>query len=221
MRPEDIAKVTASTADPAFAVDGDGVIVAWNRGAEVFFALPAGVALGRHCRQVVQGWDECGAVCSENCRVRRAVQKREPVSNFDLLVVTSRGKRWCNVSILAVDGRVASDPFALHVIRSIDSQKRLEFLARAFVVGNALVAAEERAEGRAPSACASAGGPELTRRELEVLRLMGSGGTTSSVADQLHISSTTVSNHIQHILHKLGAHTRLEAIRRAERAGLI
>jgi DNA-binding NarL/FixJ family response regulator len=56
---------------------------------------------------------------------------------------------------------------------------------------------------------------------LEVLRLLAKGETTESIADQLSISRTTVNNHIQHILHKLNAHTRLEAIRRAEHAGLI
>jgi len=61
----------------------------------------------------------------------------------------------------------------------------------------------------------------LTDRELEILRLLGKGSTTSEVADQLHISRTTVNNHVQHILRKLDAHTRLEAIRRAEHAGLI
>ncbi|RMG50565.1 MAG: DNA-binding response regulator [Acidobacteria bacterium] len=45
--------------------------------------------------------------------------------------------------------------------------------------------------------------------------------TTADIADRLCISRTTVNNHIQHILRKLNAHSRLEAIRRAERAGLI
>ncbi|MCC6328799.1 MAG: response regulator transcription factor, partial [Acidobacteria bacterium] len=37
----------------------------------------------------------------------------------------------------------------------------------------------------------------------------------------LHISRNTVDNHIQHILKKLNAHSRLEAVRRAELSGLI
>jgi DNA-binding NarL/FixJ family response regulator len=61
----------------------------------------------------------------------------------------------------------------------------------------------------------------LTNRELEVLRLLAKGATTGAIANQLHISRTTVNNHIQRLLHKLNAHSRLEAIRRAERAGLI
>ena len=61
----------------------------------------------------------------------------------------------------------------------------------------------------------------LTRRELEVLKSLSSGHTTRAIANELNISSTTVRNHIKHVLAKLGAHTRLEAIRRAETAGII
>ena len=61
----------------------------------------------------------------------------------------------------------------------------------------------------------------LTRRELEVLRSLARGYTTRAIANELNISSTTVKNHIKHVLAKFGAHTRLEAIRCAETAGLI
>jgi DNA-binding NarL/FixJ family response regulator len=53
------------------------------------------------------------------------------------------------------------------------------------------------------------------------LKLLAKGRATEAIAKQLHISRTTVNNHVQHILNKLNAHTRLEAIRRAEHAGLI
>ncbi|MBI2164602.1 MAG: helix-turn-helix transcriptional regulator [candidate division NC10 bacterium] len=52
----------------------------------------------------------------------------------------------------------------------------------------------------------------MTGREREILRLIAGGLTTSAIADKLCISHTTVRNHIQHILAKLGAHSRLEAV---------
>jgi DNA-binding NarL/FixJ family response regulator len=52
----------------------------------------------------------------------------------------------------------------------------------------------------------------LTRRELDVLRLLASGHTTEDISDELVITSTTVRNHVQHILAKLGVHSRLEAV---------
>jgi two-component system NarL family response regulator len=62
---------------------------------------------------------------------------------------------------------------------------------------------------------------ELSTREIDVLRFLAKGSTTKDIADELHISRSTVNNHVQHILHKLDSHTRLQAIRRAEKARLI
>jgi PAS domain S-box-containing protein len=209
-----------STSDAAFAVDGEGLIVAWNRAAEALFVLPASEAMGRHCGEIVQGSDECGPVCSEGCTVRQAVQKRHPISNFDLIVNTASGRHWCNVSVLVAENGTSTNPFALHIIRPIDLRKRLEILVRDFVVCNTNVPAAE-AGALISSTRAATREAELTDRELEILRLLGKGGTTSRVANQLQISRSTVNNHVQHILRKLDAHTRLEAIRRAEHAGLI
>lgn len=52
----------------------------------------------------------------------------------------------------------------------------------------------------------------LSQREKEVLRLLAAGKTAKNIAETLYISSATVRNHIQHILSKLGAHSRLEAL---------
>lgn len=63
--------------------------------------------------------------------------------------------------------------------------------------------------------------PDLTSRELEVLELLAEGGSTQSMADRLFLSTNTVRNHIQSLLSKLGAHSRLEAVTMAARQGLI
>lgn len=220
MRSEEIKRMAESTSDTAFAVDGEGLIVAWNRAAEDLFALPAGEALGRLCREIVQGTDECGAVCSEGCTVRQAVAKRHPIGNFDVLMNTAGGRQWCNVSVLVAENGASTNPYALHIVRTVHLRKRLEILVRDFVVSNTEVPASE-AVALLSSTRAAAKEAELTDRELEILRLLGKGSTTAGVASQLHISRTTVNNHVQHILRKLNSHTRLEAIRRAEHAGLI
>lgn len=220
MRSEQIKKMIESTSDAAFAVDGEGLVVAWNHAAEALFALSVKEALGRPCGEILQGTDECGNVCSEECTVRQAVAKRHPISNFDLQTNTARGRQWSNVSVLVAENDSSTNPYALHIIRTIDLRKRLEILVRDFVVSNTDMPAEE-AVAMISSTRAAAKDAELTDRELQILRLLGKGSTTSSVANQLRISRTTVNNHVQHILRKLDAHTRLEAIRRAEHAGLI
>ena len=64
-------------------------------------------------------------------------------------------------------------------------------------------------------------GHDLTRREREVLELLGEGESKERIGERLFLSPNTVRNHIQGILSKLGAHSRLEAVAVAVREGLI
>jgi DNA-binding NarL/FixJ family response regulator len=61
----------------------------------------------------------------------------------------------------------------------------------------------------------------LTARELEVLRLLASGASSSSASEALGISTATLRAHVQNLLRKLGAHSRLEAVAEAARLGLV
>jgi DNA-binding CsgD family transcriptional regulator len=61
----------------------------------------------------------------------------------------------------------------------------------------------------------------LTRRELEVLRLVASGMTDAQVADKLTISPRTVNTHLASIYGKLDVTTRTAAARRASERHLI
>ena len=61
----------------------------------------------------------------------------------------------------------------------------------------------------------------LTARELEVLRLLASGVSTTVGAEMLGISPATLRAHVQAILRKLGAHSRLEAVAEGARLGLV
>ncbi len=61
----------------------------------------------------------------------------------------------------------------------------------------------------------------LTPREIEILRLIGSGLTTASIADRLHRSVKTVEWHRVSLGNKLGASNRVELARIAINAGLV
>jgi LuxR family maltose regulon positive regulatory protein len=61
----------------------------------------------------------------------------------------------------------------------------------------------------------------LSDRELEILLLMAQGATNQAIADQLVITVGTVKSHINHILGKLDAHNRTEAVARARRLNLV
>jgi two-component system response regulator DevR len=64
-------------------------------------------------------------------------------------------------------------------------------------------------------------GADLTSRELEVLELQAEGLSGDAIASRLYLSPNTVRNHVQNLLPKLGAHSRLEAVSIATRAGLL
>ena len=51
----------------------------------------------------------------------------------------------------------------------------------------------------------------LTKREKEIVNLVGAGLSNADIAIELHISLYTVSNHMCHILKKTGARNRVAA----------
>ena len=61
----------------------------------------------------------------------------------------------------------------------------------------------------------------LTERELEILRLSGQGLTAAAIAEMLHISPRTVTNHKQNIYTKMGVKSTPEMIYKAKEAGLL
>jgi DNA-binding CsgD family transcriptional regulator/tetratricopeptide (TPR) repeat protein len=107
----------------------------------------------------------------------------------------------------------------------------VEAVARASDLGHQPLLAELRAlarRARIPIAGPAQGdGPApldrefgLTRREVEVLRLLADGRTNRQIAGQLYISEKTTEHHVSRILSKLGVHTRGAAGAIAHRVGL-
>jgi DNA-binding NarL/FixJ family response regulator len=64
------------------------------------------------------------------------------------------------------------------------------------------------------------GGPMLTDRETEILRLVAKGLTARQVATRLVLSHRTVQNHVQNTLRKLQLHNRVELTRWAIEQGM-
>jgi DNA-binding NarL/FixJ family response regulator len=64
-------------------------------------------------------------------------------------------------------------------------------------------------------------GSDLTAREAEVLRLLAQGRSNPQIASALDIRLATVRNHVQSVIEKLHAHSKLEAVATATRLGII
>lgn len=219
MRQEDLRTFIDGTQDAAYVVDSEGIITEWNDGAAKLFGIAAADAVGRPCHAIIQGTDESGCVCSRNCTIRQALGQGRILGSFDMQVQTAEGRKWCSATVFVAKIANRSAPYAVHFMRLADIPKRLELAVRDYLVAHTRLSAEEGTEMLASTTAASQ--VDLSGRELEVLRMLALGGSSKSIASDLHISSTTVNNHIQHILLKLDSHSRLEAIRRAERSGLV
>jgi DNA-binding CsgD family transcriptional regulator len=63
--------------------------------------------------------------------------------------------------------------------------------------------------------------PRLSRRERETLTLLAAGYSTEQMAEAMTISKETVRNHVKRVLRGLDARSRVEAVAKGRRAGLI
>ena len=70
-------------------------------------------------------------------------------------------------------------------------------------------------------AAADVNGSGLSRRELEVVRLLSDGATNREIAEELVLSHRTVDMHVRNILRKLDCRSRVEAAKRAGELGLL
>jgi two-component system NarL family response regulator len=62
---------------------------------------------------------------------------------------------------------------------------------------------------------------QLTPRELAALRLLADGKANKEIASELDISERTVKTHLEHLFEKLGVTSRTEAVKVANRRGLV
>ena len=64
-------------------------------------------------------------------------------------------------------------------------------------------------------------GPQLTRREREVVALLATGASNAQIAQELFVTEATVKSHLVNVFAKLGVDSRARAIRVAEGLGLV
>ena len=63
--------------------------------------------------------------------------------------------------------------------------------------------------------------PQLSPRELEVLKAVAAGKSNKEIGVQLFVAEGTVKTHVESLLNKLGAGTRTSAVKAAVRRGLV
>ena len=211
------------SADGAFVTNFAGTIVYWNGAARDLLGFSAPDAVGRPCYKMLCGEDDCGQpVCHAACGIVERASSGQRVPSFDLHARCKSGRRrWLNVSILAFPVSERDQRrVVVHLLRDITARKAAERIGVEVTrlvssVGAGYSADLEIPETEAPTV------DELTNREREILALLAQGLGTDELSRTLHISRTTVRNHIANILAKLQVHSRLEAVALARRLGLL
>jgi DNA-binding NarL/FixJ family response regulator len=115
-------------------------------------------------------------------------------------------------------GYLSKSHAAAEVAAAVRRAAEGEMLIPAARLASLLARAQDRAQDEAERRRLLG---ELTPREKEILGLMAGGMDNRAIASRLSISFTTVRGHVQNILEKLDAHSKLEAVARAAQYALL
>jgi PAS domain S-box-containing protein len=197
--------IVFNTGEPAFAVDRHGSILAWNSAAEETFGYSRDEAVGQCCWKLMRGRDMYGNLyCTEHCPRREMAIRHKNVNRCRMKMRTAAGK----LEDFTVSALVLHDGPGSEVLISLFNKDS--------------VAEEDRQQlHRGRPTARNLKGDVLTPRETQVLKCLADGHSTAEVATMLSISVPTVRNHVEHTLHKLNAHSRLEAVAVARKLDII
>jgi DNA-binding CsgD family transcriptional regulator len=202
----DLIDILSGGEPPAFANDADHRIIFWNRGAEEITGRSAAQALGRLCHEVFAARDAFGnRFCTATCAVTASLAVGEPLRRFEVVAGQPQRSQHLGFTILKYPDARSGRPLTVHLMDQVLRWPEIQ---------RALEGAPNRTPAPRPDLPKSAAGlnEELSEREREVLRSIAAGQPNKQIADALGISVATARNHIQHILRKLGVHSKLEAI---------
>lgn len=210
-------RILSSLGDSVAVVDRDFRII-YVREPLLDPDVPSAKLVGRRCYAALAGRR---TPCDLNCPVTPVFQSGRPASAERHFVDPDGIQRWREARAFPVvdgAGRVA---FVARISFDITERKRRrdsrrrrrETLEQALYDLSRLRLQELPFQPE--------GGPGLTGRELEVLRLMAQGLTKPQIGDVLGISLNTVKRHASNLFDKIGVNDRAQAAVWAVRQGLV
>ncbi len=199
-----VGRLAAS--DGMFVTDDHQRIIVWSSTAQRMLGFSPEETIGRTCYQVVMGREPDGhPICGRNCTVMRNARRGRGTAAYEVTARARDGSARClSNSVIVVDGP-ERDFHVIHLLRE----------------AAASAPAGRRSSERRLGLRLGAMVETLTRRELEVLRLLADGATIDEIAETLSISVFTARNHVASIGRKLGARNRLETVLLGMRRGLV
>ena len=149
---------------------------------------------------------------TDGVEIARAIKHQQPA----IMVVMITGSNDDRVLLAAIDagcsGFMTKDRAASEVADAV----------RAAAAGEALISPAQLSRLLPKlSRTYRTVGDDLTKRELDTLRYLAKGIPNKAIANEMNLSLSTVRNYVQSVLTKLGAHSKLEAVSMAVRAGII
>jgi DNA-binding CsgD family transcriptional regulator len=156
--------------------------------------------VGHKCHEIVNGCDELGQpFCGPLCAIRARAYAGRPLESIRMQIEPSEvPPRWIEViAIACMDPELSGT----HLVHCVVDQERLHRIEQ-YVT---------RVATRYPPKNPGAD-QDLTPREQQILERLASDESLHEIAHQFSLSYTTVRNHVQHILRKLGVHSIHEAV---------
>lgn len=207
----------------AYAVAVDKTILYWNRRAQEILGFSPEDVVGRHCNEVLAGQVEgrLTPACQNGCPSIHCLRAGQIPTRIELQMLSVTGDRKPVFLTPVVIGSDDIDaPVLVHLLEEVQDAEDQEKSTASVWTELAGKGYHIMPEYFVPSESLS-DTPSLTKRELEVLRLVSLGMQVSEISERLHISPHTVRNHIRHFRQKLRANSRLDAVVHALRLGIL
>jgi len=217
--------MSVESASPVLIVDGAQRLVGLNDPARDLAGVPAGKSvLGLPCYEIMHGRELDGSpLCVPGCAPMRRILSGEAPGPCKMLLPQCKAGdvkedapgrhpvwipyEWQHAAIRADDSR--NGLRVMHVGRDLQRMDALMQFSEQVLSATLALVTERGARESNPLR-------GLTPQERRILRMLCDGQDTPAIADALGVSRTTTRNHIQHILQKLGCHSRLEAVALAQ-----
>ena len=213
-------RLLTTTQFGAYAMNGSQTILFWNRGAEQILGHRTEQAVGRKCYEVVASLypgnptPECFEVYPSLRYLREGSEP--PVRQVRMLCASGQRKLVTLIPLIVPPGVLRDGLMLVHLF--YDHKDEVPAATAPYALWDAF---PEHGVATPPDEAPPEDAPAITKRQLEVLRLVSLGWETHQIATSLGISVHTVLNHIRNTRRKLGASTKLAAVVTAIRWGIV
>lgn len=218
-----IFEILAASDVGAYAVSVDRTVLFWNKGAQRILGYAAADVVGHRCSDVLSGLSEGSLTpeCQRGCPSLRCLRDGLIPTTLKMRMLSASGNRKSvYLTPMVIGGAEAEAPVLVHILEdeseTQDSDRGPETVWEELAQSGYYIVQEAAAGEESVSSA-----PSLTPRELEILRLVSLGWQVPDISEELNISRHTVRNHIRHFRKKLKATTRLDAVVRAIRLGIL